>query len=441
MDGNYGDSFIKIAADTVHSSPTNQNINGWGLQVVDYFTPSNEQALDAADRDLGSGSPILLPDAVGSVAHPHLLFGGGKEGKLYLIDRDNMGKSDPIYDQAGVLQTGGTDHVVQTIAGALSGLLSTPSLANVGTTAAPDWRMFLMPGYGGALTSYSIANGLLSSAPASTASDVSYGNLSGSPSLSQNGTTNSIVWAIDRTTGTLRIRCDKFSKRVIHQCVGPIEPRSTFRVARQILGSHGGRWQSVRRHHECAGDLRTAHTADIAPCGATSLTAVAPFPSQVLLKWTDNASNEDLFSIERSPDGIVGWVEVGQASANAVSFTDNSVAANTTYYYRVRAFNSYGGGSYSDYSNVATATTTANPGGSGDGLLGTYYEDMEFSGAIFQRIDPQINFDWGAGRPLQESQKTIFRSYGQESCGPPRPAITLFTPRAMTEFGCTWMEI
>jgi hypothetical protein len=78
-------------------------------------------------------------------------------------------------------------------------------------------------------------------------------------------------------------------------------------------------------------------------------------------------------SIERSPDGVSNWFEVGRASANVVSFIDGSVAANTTYYYRLRAFNSFGGGSYSQYSNVVSASTTASPGGSGDGLLGTYY--------------------------------------------------------------------
>ena len=122
LDGNYGDSFLKIATDTVHNSPTNQHKNGWGLQVVDYFTPFNEESLDESDRDLGSGGPIILPDSLGSSDHPHLLLGGGKEGKLYLIDRDDMGKSDPGYDQAGTFQNGGTDHVVQTISGAVSGL-------------------------------------------------------------------------------------------------------------------------------------------------------------------------------------------------------------------------------------------------------------------------------------------------------------------------------
>ena len=100
INGDYGDSFMKIAPDS--STASNPNINGWGLKVVDYFTPSNQASLNAVDADLGAGGPLLLPDSAGDAAHPHLLIGAGKEGKIYLIDRDNMGHFDP-----------NTDHVVQ----------------------------------------------------------------------------------------------------------------------------------------------------------------------------------------------------------------------------------------------------------------------------------------------------------------------------------------
>src|SRR5262249_29296160 len=62
---------------------------GTSLPLVDYFTPHDWKLLDNQDADLGSGGTLLLPDAVGSAAHPHLIIETGKTGRLYLIDRDN----------------------------------------------------------------------------------------------------------------------------------------------------------------------------------------------------------------------------------------------------------------------------------------------------------------------------------------------------------------
>src|SRR4029077_6167786 len=93
----YGDAFVKLVPDPA-SDAVHQNRNGWGLKVVDYFAPQNAQMLGDRDLDLGSCAPVLLPDSAGSAAHPHLMVGGGKQGTLYLVDRDNMGKFDPSAD-------------------------------------------------------------------------------------------------------------------------------------------------------------------------------------------------------------------------------------------------------------------------------------------------------------------------------------------------------
>ena len=61
------------------------------FSVLDYFTPYNYSALNSGDIDLGSAGVLLLDQPVGS-PHQHLLFLCGKEGKLYVVDRDNMGE-------------------------------------------------------------------------------------------------------------------------------------------------------------------------------------------------------------------------------------------------------------------------------------------------------------------------------------------------------------
>lgn len=85
----YGDTALKLS------------LGPGGLVVRDYFTPSGEASMNRDDDDLGSGGPMLLPDQPG--AHPHLLLGGGKNGILYVLDRDRMGR----------YQTGGDSHAVQ----------------------------------------------------------------------------------------------------------------------------------------------------------------------------------------------------------------------------------------------------------------------------------------------------------------------------------------
>ncbi len=122
-------------------------------------------------------------------------------------------------------------------------------------------------------------------------------------------------------------------------------------------------------------------------------------------------------------DGLSGWVEIGTAGVNYPTFTDDTAQPNSTYFYRVRSYNSFAGGSYSDYTNVAQATTSPNPTGSGDGLLGGYYNNQDFTGSTVTRIDPRVNFDWGTGTPAPgsaacSSSSRCFRCSPATWCAP-----------------------
>jgi hypothetical protein len=61
------------------------------LQAVDFFSPCNALQLSLNDDDIGSGAPLVLPDSFGTPAHPHLVVVVGKEGPIYLLDRDDFG--------------------------------------------------------------------------------------------------------------------------------------------------------------------------------------------------------------------------------------------------------------------------------------------------------------------------------------------------------------
>ena len=158
----YGDSFLKLSA-------TNN------LQLADYFTPFNQQALADADLDLGSGGAVVLPDAAGSPAHQHLLVGAGKEGTIYLIDRDNMGH----YSTA-------SNNIVQTFVGAIGGSFDTPAYFN---------NTLFYLGSGDVLRAFNIANAVISTTASST-SQTAFGFPGATPSISANGTSNAIAWAI-----------------------------------------------------------------------------------------------------------------------------------------------------------------------------------------------------------------------------------------------------
>ena len=62
------------------------------LKAVDFFSPYDAATLDQSDLDFGSGSPVALPDAYfGTASIPHLAVEVGKEGYVYLLNRDNLG--------------------------------------------------------------------------------------------------------------------------------------------------------------------------------------------------------------------------------------------------------------------------------------------------------------------------------------------------------------
>ena len=69
--------------------------------MVDYFTPSNVFEANKGDEDIGSSGVMLIPSSgAGSMTAPNgdpMLVTMGKEGRIYLIDADNLGGYNTQY--------------------------------------------------------------------------------------------------------------------------------------------------------------------------------------------------------------------------------------------------------------------------------------------------------------------------------------------------------
>jgi hypothetical protein len=171
----FNDAFLKLrAAD---------------LSVLDSFTPSNEAFLRKNDADLGSGAPMLLPD--NASAHPHELVGGGKDGRVFVLDRDHMGgfnpPTNPACDNTSTPPTS-CDNVVQTIPD-----IGNAQFDNIFETPAYFNGLVYFHPQTATLQAFQYSNGTLSRvASASTI----FGDHGATPSVSANGNSGGIVWEL-----------------------------------------------------------------------------------------------------------------------------------------------------------------------------------------------------------------------------------------------------
>jgi hypothetical protein len=160
------------------------------LAPTSFFAPANAPTLDQFDTDLGSGGPVALPDAdFGTASHPHLLVQVGKDGRIFLLDRDHLGgrKQGPQ----------GTDDALAVV-GPFNGVWGHPAVyggeggyvytvENQGNLRALAYGV--NAGGGPTLTSTGTSTG-------------TFGYTSGSPVVTSDGTTpgSAIVW-VEYSTG------------------------------------------------------------------------------------------------------------------------------------------------------------------------------------------------------------------------------------------------
>jgi len=160
----FGDSFVKLS-----TSGTG------GISVVDYFTPYDQATLAQNDEDLGSGGNLVIPDQAGP--YPYMLVGAGKEGVIYLIDRDAMGGHNPSNN----------NQIIESISGVVGAAYTPPAF----------WQNNIyFSSVGRQLDQFQLYNGSLSTVPI-TQSTPRFSYPGAVPAVSANGGTNGIVWIID----------------------------------------------------------------------------------------------------------------------------------------------------------------------------------------------------------------------------------------------------
>ena len=191
----FGDSIVKLGPPSGGS---------FAAANFDYFTPINQASLNSVDEDLGSGGLLLLPD-LHSGPNPRLLVQAGKEGKIYLINRDT-GSMGHLCTTC----TTGDTQIVQELPGAVGGMWDSPAYWN---------GNLFFGGAGDNLKAFSFnagGSGVLSVSPTSQSNTGVFNFPGTTPSVSASGLTNGILWAIDTNNCGSLNNCSAGGPAILH---------------------------------------------------------------------------------------------------------------------------------------------------------------------------------------------------------------------------------
>ncbi|MGR6971472.1 Ig-like domain-containing protein [Streptomyces cynarae] len=168
------------------------------LSTADFFSPSDASTLDLNDQDISSGAPMALPDGFGTSEHPHLLVQQGKDGRVFLLDRDNLG---------GMGQGASGGDAAVSVSGPYQGMWGHPAF-----WGGDGGYVYVVGSYGPLRAlKYGVRNGGTPALTLTGQSQDTFGYTSGSPVVTSNGTDDSsaLVWMVSASNasgadGTLR---------------------------------------------------------------------------------------------------------------------------------------------------------------------------------------------------------------------------------------------
>jgi fibronectin type 3 domain-containing protein len=356
------------------NSAVKLSLSGGGLGLADWFTPYNEVALTNADEDLSSSGPMLLPGT-------SYLVGGGKECKIYVLDTNNMGQchynaQDQITDtdDSRIVQSFPADGTPWTLGGQTHHIHGSP----VTFTGPANQQLIYVWPENDLLYSYQFSNGQFITTPYATST---FKDATGMPggflSISANGSDNGILWvnrplsdAMSKTAPGCMEAFDAVTLQLLYD-------------TRTNANDNSGNFAKFVPPTVANGKVYLATFSNnlavyglYPPTTAVTLSASTISAYEVDLSWPTAVANATNYSIERSVDGT-NFAPVAIADDSASFYKDKSCSGSTTYYYRVRAFNS---GGYAPSSNVVTvATVTGKPAARNLTAKATAWNEIDLS--------------------------------------------------------------
>jgi autotransporter-associated beta strand protein len=375
--GDFGNAFIKF-------SPTG------GLHVADYFTMHNTVDESNADTDLGSGGVIVLPDMTDSLGHTqHLAIGAGKDGNIYLVNRDNMGKFNPNNDNA----------IYQELDGVLSG-------GEWATSAYFNNAVYFGP-VGNHLLQFTFTNALLNATPASQ-SATTFGYPGTTPSISSNGNSAGIVWdAENGSTAVLHAYDATNLADELYNSNQAANNRDHFGTGNKFITpmiANGKVYVGTTNGVGVFGLIA-------APAAPTNLKATAS-GGQITLTWTGSPGAVS-YNVYRgtSPQGESA-TPLNANPITTTTFVDASVAAGTTYYYIVKAVNPVGLSPASNEANATVSGSSTTDTWTGKGPDSKWSDAQNWSGGVVPKAGDSLVFAAGANQLTNTNDLAAGTAFG-----------------------------